>query len=224
MARLSNIFINIDLNFSEKDRGYGEKYLKEVIQKQANILYRQDVRVEVHLVDGSVKIYVAILGSIYIAIGQYGSFRSGIDYLKKDAKILVETTVNDLQKNGLSKESIIKVTSNAGVVDKVKRLIIRLERVKSNIVQNEKTKIEINNIIQYTNKILDDLSDEDDVKLIMSELHRLDVNNLVYRKTQLDIPVPRPVHSNIFIRNNEEYDKYLYKVSNNENLLEKKHS
>ena len=87
MARLSNIFINIDLKFSEKDRGYGEKYIKEVIQKQANILYRQDVRVEVHLVDGSVKVYVAILGSIYIAIGQYGSFRSGIDYLKKEAQL-----------------------------------------------------------------------------------------------------------------------------------------
>lgn len=35
----------------------------------------------------SVKVYIALTGAIYLAIGQYGSFRSGIDYMIEDAKI-----------------------------------------------------------------------------------------------------------------------------------------
>jgi len=41
MTTLSNIFIEITLDFIGQDKTYGEEYLKDIVKKQAQILYRQ---------------------------------------------------------------------------------------------------------------------------------------------------------------------------------------
>ena len=59
------------------------------------------MEVEINLVDGSLKAYILVLGTLYIAIGQYGSFRSGLEYLKQDADTIFNGTMSQLYKNGL---------------------------------------------------------------------------------------------------------------------------
>jgi len=214
MTILSNIYIEIDLDFTEQDKVYGKQYLEELVQKQSQILYRQqNVEVRIHLEDGSLKIYISIAAFLYIAIGQYGSFRSGLDYLKKDTQAIYQTITKDLKKNGLSKDHIKKKKINSGVIDKLKRLIIRLEKLEGSNTEDHKTQREIVNIRRYTEKILYDVGGQKDRDFIVAELHKIDSKALVYedRKPQ---PLQRPNPTNIFIRNEEENQEYLWELSN----------
>ncbi len=91
-------------------------------------------------IEKGIKYIAKILWYIYISIGLYGSFRSGIDYLKKD-----------------------------------------------------------------TDKYIMTPSDRE-------ELYKLDIGNLVYKRKQQDVAKPRPVPFNIFVRNDEEYEKESIKI------------
>jgi len=203
------------MEFTEQDKVYGKQYLVDLVEKQSQILYRQkEIKVDVHLEDGSLKVYICVaVAYIPIAIGEYGSFRSGLDYLKKDTQAIYQTLTRDLEKNGLSKASIKKIKVNSGVVDKIKRLVIRLKKLEKNKDNNPKILKEIVNIRRYTEKILQEIDNEEDRAFIMKELYQLDSSEQVYRDR---VPQPRPKFNpaNIFIRNEEENEMYLYELDN----------
>ena len=209
MTTLSNIFLEIDLKFTEEDKAYGEQYLVELIEKQSRILFRQqDIKVEVHLEDGSLKVFIRVVGYLYIAIGLYGSFRSGIDYSIKDTQTLYQVIRRDLEKNGLSKSLIKQEKVNSGVINKIKRLIVRLEKLEKSVRNNENVNLEIKNIRKYTERILWEIDSEEDRSLVMQELIKIDRNTIVYEEREPN-PLPKFNPANIFIRNKEENDKYL---------------
>ncbi|WP_299494584.1 hypothetical protein [uncultured Shewanella sp.] len=66
-----------------------ELYLEELTSKYANLIYDQQTEIYVQLQEGSLKVTLAVVGALYIGIGQYGSFHSGIDYMIKDSKSLM---------------------------------------------------------------------------------------------------------------------------------------
>lgn len=215
MTSLSKIFIHIDINFSEIEKEYGKQYLENLIKSYADNLYRQNAKIDLYLVDGSLKIYITIIGVIYLAIGQYGSFRSGIDYLKKDTEVLSKIIVNDLQKNGLAKKKIIKINKNAGTISKISRLINRIDKFNQLDHSKDEYKNEIENILKYTQKIIYTLDDEQDINLFLNSVYELDSNHRIYNE------LPKRKENlidfkNIFIRNNEEYEEYIHKLPMND--------
>lgn len=204
MTTLANIFIQIDLNFSENEKNYGYKYLKNIIESYGNTIYRQDIRLKLEFKDGSLKIYIIIIGTIYLAIGQYGSFRSGIDYIKKDTKLLHQIIINDLNKNGLEKNQILKSKIDSSTISRISRLINRIEKVQNSNHSKIKLKNEINNILKYTQKILYELENKNDEALFLDTLYEIDNKQIIYN----NIPKNKkqlPIGKNIFIRKEEEY-------------------
>lgn len=131
MALIAGIKFHFDLDFNELDLEETERYLKGVVSKFSDPAYRQDTDVYVRLEDGSLKVRLAIVGAIYIAIGQYGSFRSGVDYLIKDAKAVKELVQSEIVRNGLSESKIIGSKRMHCDPDRIRRVLLAIDRLES---------------------------------------------------------------------------------------------
>lgn len=131
MAYIAGMEFHLDLEFGEIDLEKTEKYLKEIVAKYSNLIYRQDTEVLVGIEDGSLKVKLAIAGAIYIGIGQYGSFRSGIDYLIKDAKSLKEIVTSEMVRNGLDETDIIDSKRMHCDPDRIRRVLLAIDRLES---------------------------------------------------------------------------------------------
>lgn len=99
------------------------------------------------------------MGAIYFAIGQYGSFRSGIDYMIEDAKNLKGLVVSQLIKNGLSESDVVSARKLYCTPDKIRRVLLSIERLESQKSMTEeyfqkelsKIKSSVNNICRWLN-------------------------------------------------------------------------
>lgn len=132
------------------------------------------VESSVEFKDGSLKVYAGIAGAIYIAIGQYGSFRSGVDYLAQDTKRLAEVIISETLFLSRSKHAnTIRVESRPGVVGSLKSLLDKIQSTRENIT-NVSLAVTINKLDEIEDEIdrlLGNLKDEKDVKYVASEVH-----------------------------------------------------
>ncbi|WP_157760452.1 hypothetical protein [Thiomicrorhabdus arctica] len=162
MSYISGMEFHFDLDFNEIDIEDAEQYLKKTVSKYSDVIYNQKTEIFVHLEEGSLKAKILILGAIYIGIGQYGSFRSGIDYMIQDAKSLKHLVTSELIKNGINESDIIESKKAYCDPDKIRRVLLAIERLelKSKISQTEQQK-EISKIRTSVSNICWSLSEED---------------------------------------------------------------
>lgn len=131
MAYISGIEIVIDINFEEVDYLKTEEYINSIVKQHAELLFNQNLVIQTHLHEGSLKITVAVIGVLYIAIGQYGSFRSGIDYLVKDAKILKKITISHLVRDGVKDSDIVSSSNLNCIPNKIRRVLLAIDRLEA---------------------------------------------------------------------------------------------
>lgn len=106
MTLLAGIEFHFDMDFHEIELHEAELYLEDLTSKYSNLIFNQQTKIYVKFEKGSLKIKLAILGAIYIGIGQYGSFRSGIDHLINDAKFLKELVTSAIIRNGVNESGV----------------------------------------------------------------------------------------------------------------------
>jgi hypothetical protein len=131
VAYLAGMKIVLDIDFSEVDAKEAEDYTSAIVKKYAELIFNQKLDLTIQIVEGSLKINIAIIGALYLAIGQYGSFRSGVDYLIKDAKTLKEIVVSKLVRNGVDESDIIESSKHNCVPDKIRRVLLSIDRLES---------------------------------------------------------------------------------------------
>lgn len=95
-----------------------------------------DVKTSVELKDGSLKVYGTILGSLYIAVSQYGSFREGIDYLAQDTKRLAECIASESLFLSQSRhQNTLRVEARTGVAGTLKGIIDKIELTSAELAE-----------------------------------------------------------------------------------------
>lgn len=162
MAYIAGMDFHIDLNFSEIDLEKTEQYLKEIVCKYSDIIFRQETEVLVRLEDGSLKVKLAIVGAIYLGIGEYGSFRSGIDYLIKDAKSLKEIVTSEIVRNGLNESDIIDGKRIYCDPDRIRRVLLAIDRLESKkVVSKSELLKEVSKIKSSIRNICDSIGEVD---------------------------------------------------------------
>lgn len=162
MSFIAGIEYQFDLNFQEIDLQDTESYLRDVTSKYSDIIFGQQTDIRATLEEGSLKATLLILGSLYIAAGQYGSFRSGIDYMINDAKSLKDLVSSQIVKNGLNEASIIESKRIQCDPDKIRKVILSIERLESNKnLAPEEIKKDISKIKTSVRNICGHLNDED---------------------------------------------------------------
>jgi len=101
-----------------------KNHLEQFATSRGQFFVYPDVEVSVEFKSGSLKAYISIAGLIYIAIGQYGSFRSGVDFLYTDIKRLADSLVSESLFMTKSKyQSIVRTEARTGVVGSLKTLV-----------------------------------------------------------------------------------------------------
>ncbi|MEA9438691.1 hypothetical protein VCX44_23575 [Aeromonas caviae] len=162
MALLAGMDFHFDLDFNEVPLQEAERYLEELTSKYANLIYAQQTKIYVRLQDGSLKVTLAVAGALYLGIGHYGSFRSGIDYMIKDAKSLMSLITSEIVKNGVNEADIVESNKMHCDPDKIRRVLLAIDRLesKSRISKLELDK-ELSKIRTSVRKICGSLDEED---------------------------------------------------------------
>jgi hypothetical protein len=160
VALLAGLEFHFDLDFQEVPLQEAERYLEELTSKYTNLIYDQQTTIHVRLQEGSLKVTLAVIGALYIGIGQYGSFRSGIDYMIKDAKSLKSLVTSEIVKNGMNEADIIESKRRHCDPDKIRRVLLAIDRLES---KKSKSNIneELSKIRTSVRNICNTLSEED---------------------------------------------------------------
>lgn len=162
MALLAGLDFHFDLDYEEVPLQEAERYLEELTSKYANLIYDQQTKIYVRLQEGSLKVTLAVVGALYIGIGEYGSFRSGIDYMIKDAKSLMSLVTSEIVKNGLSEADIIEKKKMHCDPDRIRRVLLAIDRLESKArISKSALNKELSKIRASVRNICGSLSEED---------------------------------------------------------------
>lgn len=131
MTKLAETYIHLKLDASEKFKTDSEEYLQHLSRFIAAEIFAQETEVYIRFEDGSWKTWITIAGAIYIGIGQYGSFRSGIEYLTKDSRKFSNTVIEHfVEKQELNQDLIFRTERRLCVPGKIHRLFQRIDNLQ----------------------------------------------------------------------------------------------
>ncbi|MGR3717148.1 MAG: hypothetical protein ACU0B1_10415 [Thermohalobaculum sp.] len=144
MTKLAETYINMQVWIPDRFRSSFFSEIEDIARNSSRTAFSQDIEVEILYRDGSLKIWVLYAGIIVSAIAQYGSFKNGIDQIIKDARWVSEQVFDNLNKQGLQNEYIIRKERRLGVSGRVRRALTEIEDFGS-----ELRKEELSLIIKY---------------------------------------------------------------------------
>lgn len=128
---LCQAYIHIDPVPEGLDEEALSAEIKKFLSARASFFLYEEVETDVELREGSLKIYATILGGLYFGISQYGSFRSGIDYLAADAKRVSEYAVSEgLFLTKSRHGSTIRTEARLGVSGSLKKIADDIDSIK----------------------------------------------------------------------------------------------
>jgi|688.fasta_scaffold606500_1 hypothetical protein len=174
MSVLSRTYIDLNISVAKSDIKELEEYLPKITQEYASLLFRQSVQVRIEYWQGSFKAVLTVAGSIYIAIGAYGTIRSGIDYLIKDGRAVRDYIHETLIKDGLPGDRISEITYRQATPERIRRLFRRIEKHKdkSRFSNDQRNHDHERELIQYmvARVISEDLDNELDIKAFIDSI------------------------------------------------------
>ena len=206
MTELATIEVVFNGTYSKEEKEAGKLYLLELLTPTCNTLYRQDVHFDVYLEDGSLKAVLIVAGSIYAAIGAYGSFRSGLDQLKKDAIVVASLLEADIRKNGIDHSDIVSIKRSARFSSKLTRLMNRIEKIEQSNLDSEASKKEISLIRRNIDRLIQEATTEADKLLVIFAAEEADKDNRIFnRQSKYPEKPDRPdrIERLFYIRNRE---------------------
>lgn len=168
MSNLATLYFHIDIETTENEKQNLKEYLENNIKNISKVIFKQEVGIHIEIENGSIKTFLVILGSLYIGIGHYGSFRAGIDQLIKDSKIMQKIIFNDLNKNGIDEDRILVNKRLVAAPDKIRKIFIKIDKLEENYNKNsmDDNKKEIQKIIYMLENVLNQIDNETDFELI----------------------------------------------------------
>ena len=182
---IGETYLKFDFEFNEQNKAIIKKTFSKyymVISKEL-LEYSDFVKVSIEFDKGSLKTRIRIWGlvaTIYIGVGQYGSFRQGVKQIIVDVKNFSEYVINNFEKEPqIGTKRIIryeKRTALTGRIYDIYRSIDKLEKRLNTLSQYE-IKTELRSIKQRISDILT-LLPEDTRQHFLKELPENYKNNL----------------------------------------------
>jgi hypothetical protein len=174
MSTLSKTYLYLDIALSASEAKELESYLLDVTQRFSSLLFRQSVQVRIDSWQGSFKALITVAGSIWIAVGAYGSIRSGLDYIINDGKVATRYIRETLIKDGLPEKQIIETTRQQCTPDRIRRLHRRIDSHKAKGIElkdNVRHEREAELIRNMAAKVVfEDLDNDHDIKMFLLSL------------------------------------------------------
>jgi hypothetical protein len=123
------------LHIDPVPEGLNEDELKSQLESffgiRAQFFLYKNVGTEVELREGSLKVYLTILGSLYAGIAQYPDFRTGIDLLAADAKRMSEYAVSEsLFLTQSRHDCVLRTEARTGVCGTLKKIADEIDYIR----------------------------------------------------------------------------------------------
>ena len=172
---LCQAYIHVELpdNIGEAELETIKQHLIDFATSRGKFFVYPDVEVSVEFKNGSLKAYISIAGLIYIAIGQYGSFRSGVDFLHTDIKRLADSLVSESLFMTKSKyQNIVRTEARTGVIGSLKTMVDAMNDLDDSLgnIPVDEVARRIKNIKEDADVLLTNVRSEQDVINIEDEL------------------------------------------------------
>jgi hypothetical protein len=170
------------------------RHLQAFITSRGQFFLYEEVATDVEFKEGSLKVYLTIAGALYIAIGQYGSFRDGVNFLAGDAKRLAECVVSEsLFMTRSRHDNTIRAEARTGVVGSLKNSIDRLSQIREELgdVSLQTSARHIAELHEQIEKLISNLNDPADPSFVANGLCEL-VKELLPSKPPHDPQKPAP--------------------------------
>jgi len=152
-----------------------KQHLTEFANSRAKFFVYPEVEVEVEFKEGSLKTYITIAGSIYVAIVGYGEFRHGVDYLYTDVKRLADTMVAEsLFMTKAKHASIRRTEARTGVVGSLKLLVDEINTLEASLgqISVDEAARRIKRIKDDAEVLISNVRDDQDIDSIEDDLDR----------------------------------------------------
>lgn len=124
-------YIHIDPVPEDLDEAALKAELESFLGARAEFFLYKDVGTEVELKEGSLKIYLTILGTLYAGITQYSDFRQGIDMLASDSKRVSEYAVSEsLFLTKSRHDCVLRTEARTGVCGTLKKIADEIDYIR----------------------------------------------------------------------------------------------
>lgn len=106
--------------------------LSEYVASRAKFFLYPEVLVEIEFGDGSFKSWVKVLGAICLLIGEYPSFREGVNLIYSDILSFSNCVVSESQYlTSVKSCNLIRTESRTGIVGRLKRVLDFITRIRN---------------------------------------------------------------------------------------------
>lgn len=172
MCRLAAVYLKLDVEFSFFDQEPSRAYLQKLVTQFASEIYRQNIEIDVRFRQGSLEVLIVIAGSIYLAIGNYGSFRAGLNQIIEDSKALKSLLVSSLRKDGVAEAAIIEQKRLTATPDRVRRLLKRIDRFERQLPElgEDEARSKLERLLKAVQGLTAEMEFPEDVDLLMKNL------------------------------------------------------
>ena len=191
MIKLAEAYIHFSIDITDVPLEDLRAFEDEIYSRYHHILkeFRGKRVLTVRVEEGSLKIRLAVFGTIYVLITSYGSFRQGIDYLVSDAKKFDKMVASDLVEHvNIPREKVYRIEKRLGIPGKIRRILVRIDRVsqRSSSYNHPDIAEEIKQIKSEVINILNAMPDEQDRQIFIEALPQP-------ISSSLPSPLPRPI-------------------------------
>lgn len=170
--KIAETYIHLTMDTSSEFRDATERYLYHEANKISQEILRREFEILVRVEEGSFKVWVIIIGT-FAFISNYGSFRSGIDFIVKDSRQFSQLVIDEfLHESSIPEEKVFRLERRLGVPGKIQRLfkeIDRFERKNHPEISNE-IKNEVDKLKKEILKILEQIEEEKDREMFLHSL------------------------------------------------------
>jgi hypothetical protein len=174
---LCQAYVHIELpDYNDAALANLKKHLELFVTTRGRFFLYEDVATDVEFKSGSLKLYLTVAGSLYVAIGQYGAFRDGVNFLASDTKRLAECVVSEsLFLTKSRHDTTIRAEARIGVTGSLKSAVDRLAFINSQFgeIPLHKSTEQIGEVHDDIGKLLENLNDPADPPYIADELCKI---------------------------------------------------
>jgi len=171
---LCQAYVHIEpVGLNDDDQEILKDQINHFIEARGKHFLYSEIESNVEFKEGSLRVYATIAGLLYLAIGQYGSFRSGVDYITTDVKRLSESIINEsLFLSRSQRDQIIRVEARVGVVGSLKKIIDEIEFIERNMGEQGVISLakRLRRVRVDTTKLLRNIKNEKDVRYVKKNL------------------------------------------------------
>lgn len=180
--KISETYIKFNFEYSEINKlKIKEAILSQIKLTSIESLKDKEYRISIEFEKGSIKTRISVWATaLYIGIGQYGSFRSGIRDIISDTRLFSEEVISKIDSNAnISQNDIIRTEKRSGLLGRIKEIYRRIDAYENNInnLSNSQQQTELNSIKTEIASLIALLSN-DDRQIFLNDLDSIYHQNL----------------------------------------------